>query len=150
MSSPASDALRRVAKDRAEAPTQRVGGYPPGPHDRSELVIAYPVPFHALQICRRKQEFSRERVRDRLMLICVALGDPVVVMTPHQVAQLVSYIPVFAEPVARGGHGDDRPTSDSERVCGRKLRQAYHVNAQKSLQPVCERSDKVRPKDLPN
>src|SRR6266567_719878 len=106
---PAGNALRDAAKEGAEASTQRVGGHPPGPDEAGEALITDRVPFHAFQVCRGQQEFGRERIGGCLMLICVVLADPVVVMARDQMAELVGYIPVLAEPVASSAHGDDRP-----------------------------------------
>src|ERR1700730_13460449 len=96
---PAGNELRGEAK-RAKAPVQRVGGHPPGPHKAGELLVAYRVPLHARQNFRRKQKVGRERVGGRLVLIGVVLADPIVVMALDQMAQLMGYIPVLAEPVA--------------------------------------------------
>ncbi len=84
------------------------------------------------------------------MLVRIARVETVVVMAHDQMAELMGYVPVLAEPAARGRHRDDSTAPDSQRVSGRKLGNAYDVNAQIFLQPIREGPDEAMAEHRPH
>src|SRR5262249_53944995 len=105
---------RDLASERVQAAAQGVGGHAPVPHEAGKSLVAHRVPVDALESLGREQKVSRERVGGCLVPVSRRLADPVVMMTQDQMAKLVSKVPVRAEPVARGGDGDDRSAADGE------------------------------------
>jgi hypothetical protein len=77
------------------------------------------------------------------VLARIGRAEIVVMMTHGQMPELMGYVPVLAEPAARGGQRDDSTAPDSQRVSSRKLGNAYEVNPQAFFQPIRELPDEA-------
>ena len=77
------------------------------------------------------------------MLVRIARAETVVMMAHDQMPELMGYVPVLAEPAARGGHRDDSAAPDSQGVSSRKLCNAYDFNSEVFFQPIREGPDEA-------